>query len=131
MQMQSQTLKAQRANVLAVGLSSLCLLHCLALPPLLSLVPILGLLAEEWVHQALVLSTLPVSLFVVFRSRPGMDRFILASLVLTGLSLLVLAAFVEPLHDYETPLTVAGSLLLGSTHAIRWWLHRTPRSQTS
>jgi hypothetical protein len=30
------------------------------------------------------------------------------------------AAFAEPLHDYETPLTITGAVLLASAHGLRW-----------
>jgi hypothetical protein len=46
----------------AVGLSALCLVHCLALPALALLLPVLGFWAQaEWVHVAFVLIAAPVA----------------------------------------------------------------------
>lgn len=114
----------QSANAFAVGLSSLCLVHCLALPAILSFAPILGLASNEWVHKALVLLAVPTSLFVLSQSKTGLDRAIMAALVGSGITLLVSGAFVEALHDYETALTVLGAVTLATTHAYRWWRHK-------
>ena len=122
--MSDTSANTQRANALAVGLSGLCILHCLAVPILVSMTPMLGLLAEEWIHKTLVVMTIPVSLFVLSRSTGTTDRLILMGLIAVGSVLLLLGAFAESLHDFETQLTVSGALVLSLTHATRWWLHR-------
>ncbi|MEO1027644.1 MAG: MerC domain-containing protein [Pseudomonadota bacterium] len=122
--MSDTSANTQRANALAVGLSGLCILHCLAVPILVSMTPMLGLLAEEWIHKTLVVMTIPVSLFVLSRNTGTTDRLILMGLIAVGSILLLLGAFVESLHDFETQLTVSGALVLSLTHATRWWLHR-------
>ena len=43
-----------------------------------------------------------------------------ATLIVTGLSLLMVGAFVESLHDYETHLTVIGAIILASGHVFHW-----------
>ena len=49
----------------AVALSSLCLLHCLALPLLAAALPLFGVWAEaEWVHLVFVAIALPLGLLV-------------------------------------------------------------------
>ncbi|MEL7129344.1 MAG: MerC domain-containing protein [Pseudomonadota bacterium] len=117
--------KSQPADALAVGVSSLCLIHCMVLPAIVSLSPLLGLASEEWVHRALVVAAAPISLFVLFKADRGMNRHLLAGCVIIGLLFLFAGAFVEALHDYEQILTVAGALTLGTVHATRWWRHRT------
>ncbi len=108
----------------AITLSGLCLLHCLALPLVAASLPVLGSLAEnEWLHRAFVLTALPITGFAIARSwdRPG--RPVFTALALAGLVSLLLGAFVEPLHDHETVLTVFGAMLLAVAHVWRWRTH--------
>lgn len=102
----------------AIALSSLCLIHCLALPILSASLPIAGVWAEaEWLHKAFVIAALPFSL-IGLTSKPV--NLMAGAMILTGFGLLVSAAFVEALHDYETQLTVIGALLLAGGHGMRW-----------
>lgn len=102
----------------AIALSSLCLIHCLALPILSASLPIAGVWAEaEWLHKAFVIAALPFSLIGLTSKRVN---FAARAMIVTGFSLLVGAAFVEALHDYETQLTVVGGLLLAGGHGMRW-----------
>ena len=109
------------ANVVdgsAIVLSSLCLIHCLALPLLSAVLPVAGVWAEaEWVHKAFVISAIPFSLIGLSSKRLTVP---IGILIASGIGFLLLGAFVESLHDYETQLTVIGALLLASGHALRW-----------
>lgn len=102
-----------------MGLSVLCLLHCLALPWLLASLPIAvlailpeGLRENDWVHAALIAPVLLVSGPVLLRGRTG-----------TAQNLLVIAAFAALIGGLfiasetgEVALTVAGTLLLLAAH---------------
>lgn len=102
----------------AMALSGLCLIHCLALPLLSASLPLAGAWAEaEWLHQAFVIAALP---FVVMGVMSKQATLIAKSMIAIGFSVLVLGAFVEALHDYETPLTVIGACLLAIGHGLRW-----------
>lgn len=117
-----------RLDIAAIGLSTLCLIHCLALPFLASALPFLAHFSEnELAHKLLVLMAAPVSLLVVrtARSTQGSGLFIVAAL--TGLGLLFVGAFVEAVSAYEEPITVAGAILLASAHLWRWLRHRHVR----
>ena len=110
-----------RLNLCAVGLSTLCLLHCIALPILITVLPVAAQAAEnELVHQALVLAAVPVSLRVVWKTLPLDGNRLFVGAALGGLGLLLLAAFVEAVSQYEQPITVAGGALLGSAHLWHW-----------
>ena len=112
-------------DLYAAGLSTLCLLHCLALPLLASLLPLVGQLSgNEFVHRALVLSAAPATLWVAWRSllTKGSQPFLVAAF--SGLGLLLLAAFIDRVAAYEQPITVVGALLLASAHLSRWAGHR-------
>ncbi len=113
--------RASALDVSAVGLSSLCLVHCLLLPVASAALPLAGALAEaEWVHRVLVLMALPITAFAIMRHRDAPMRLVFIAPACLGLSLLLAAAFAEPLHAFETQLTVAGALLLATTHMGRW-----------
>ena len=122
---------AAALDVSAVTLSTLCVIHCLALPVLTAMLP-LGVtwLENEWVHRAFVLLAVPVSGSAIYTSlvnREG-SAFPLAATI--GLLLLGAAAFVEALHDWETVLTSAGALILAFAHVGRWvGRHRHARAQ--
>ena len=108
----------------ALTLSGLCLVHCLALPLIAAFLPLAGAWAEdEWVHKVLVLLAVPISVFAIARSFGQATGYAFIGLALTGLALLTAAAFVETLHDLETPLTVCGALILASAHIWRWTRH--------
>lgn len=103
----------------AVGLSSLCLIHCLALPVLAATLPLAGALAEnEWIHRGFVLAAAPITGLAVWRAFPKDAVFIIGALL--GLAILIASAFVEALHDHETLLTVIGALTLASAHLWHW-----------
>lgn len=109
----------------AIGLSSLCLIHCLALPVAVSLLPIVGPWAEaEWVHWLFVAVAAPVSIWTFLH--PRARNWPLIALAGFGLALLVAGAAEFPSHELETPITVAGGLLLASAHLINW-RRREPR----
>ncbi|MEM9054961.1 MAG: MerC domain-containing protein [Pseudomonadota bacterium] len=102
----------------AITLSGLCLVHCLALPLVSASLPIAGIWADaEWLHKAFVVAALPFSALAL-RARPV--NWAVIGLIVLGLVLLVLGAFVEPLHDYEVQLTVIGAVALSTGHALRW-----------
>ena len=119
-----------RLDMYAVGLSTLCLLHCIALPVLVTVLPAVALAAEnELVHKALVVIAVPVSLRVVWKALPGDGNGLFVGAALVGLGLLLLAAFVEAASPYEQPITVAGGALLGSAH-LWHWMRRCGRNGT-
>lgn len=116
---------ASTLDASAVGLSCLCLVHCLLLPIVSAALPAAGLWAEaEWLHKLLVLTALPVTALAAVRHREGTGGLPFLAPAILGLALLLSAAFVEALHDFETSLTVAGAVLLASAHIWRWGKRR-------
>ena len=114
-----------RVDAAAISLSSLCFIHCLALPLLASSLPLMGVVAEaEWVHKVLVLFAIPVSAYALLQTQRGWGRVLFTMLAVFGVSLLVAGAFVEAFHDLETQLTVVGALTLMAAHIFRWQRHR-------
>lgn len=110
-----------RLDLYAAGLSLLCLLHCLALPLLVTVMPLIAHTAEsELVHRLLVLATVPVSLRVIWKTLAVHRNWLFIGAVLGGLGLLLVAAFIEALSAFEEPITVVGGVLLCSAHLWHW-----------
>lgn len=108
----------------AIGVSGVCLLHCLALPFFIASVPLLGGLSDqEWVHKGLVFVAFPLSLWALMRVVGWLNgvRFLLFVL---GLGLLATAAFWPPVADYETILSVVGACLLALMHTLNLLAHK-------
>ena len=104
---------AARLDLYAVGLSTLCVLHCVALPVLLAVMPVAAQAAEsELVHRILVIVAVPVSLRVIWKARPMNGNRLFVGAVSVGLGLLMLGAFMEAVSAYEgcrSPLPAARS----------------------
>ncbi|MEM8695521.1 MAG: MerC domain-containing protein [Pseudomonadota bacterium] len=113
---------AKTVDSTAIGLSGLCLAHCLLVPIGAAFLPLFASLADmEWVHRAFVLLAIPVSGVAIASALGTRGGRLFAVIAVLGLALLFTAAFVEALHDVETPVTVAGGLLLAGAHGWRWF----------
>lgn len=123
--MKPAALSSDTLDVSAIAVSSVCLIHCLALPALSVILPLAGALGNaEWLHQLFVLAAVPLTATAIIRDRAvgrSLEFPLLASL---ALGILLLAAFAEPLHDVETILTTAGAVLLALAHTLRWQRRR-------
>lgn len=102
---------------LAIILSGICLLHCLFLPPLLILAPVLGLnlISDEIIHAVLFAVAIPVSLVGLglgYRRHKQLDSALIAS---AGLGLMYMALFLHSLF-LEELLTIAGVSLVAFAH---------------
>ena len=108
-------------DAIAVVLSGVCMLHCLALPLLLTISPILNvtLLSETVFHVLLLVFILPTSVIaftIGCRSHKDKITLVLGAL---GLSILTITAFFG--HQLvgltgERILTSFGGLILASAH---------------
>ena len=103
----------------AVGLSALCLVHCLALPLLVVGLPFLAQFAEGHLHAQMLLIAVPLSVFALglgYRHHRNL-RIVMAGVV--GISFLTLGATVA--HDSwgimaDRIITIIGSLVLATAH---------------
>ena len=120
-QLSPQDPRTAGLDLCAAGLSTLCLIHCLALPLLVSLLPLAAQSFDSHIlHQILALAAVPVSARVMWKALPAGGHGLFVATATTGLALLLTAAFVEATSAYEEPITVAGGLLLGSAHLWHW-----------
>lgn len=110
-----------RSDAVAVGLSFLCVIHCLAFPMLAVSLPLFGILSEsEWIHKMVVTIAIPVSILSFFLTNCKSTRLVFVCFATTGFCFLIAGAFFESLERYETLLTVFGAVLIGSAHVYRW-----------
>jgi len=116
--------KVQRTLLLdnlGIAASTLCLIHCMAMPFLIAFLPFMGLqfLEGELAHRIIAGF---VFLFAIFAIGPGYlqhrKKIVLYSTVF-GLSLVAIALFIAgPMfgEQYEMPFITTGNLILVITH---------------
>jgi hypothetical protein len=104
---------------IAVGLSTLCLVHCLVLPLIVVGVPLLAQFAETHLHYQLLVVVVPLSVFAlgIGYRRHRNQRILVAGAL--GLVLLIIGATVA--HTQlgllaDRVFTIAGSLVLATAH---------------
>jgi len=113
--------RRQRLDAAAIVLSSVCMLHCLALPIVLTILPIanVSLVEEATFHLLMMTLILPISLIALtIGCRQHKDRL---TLVLGTVGLVVLTATAVFGHVWfgflgERIVTSLGGLILASAH---------------
>ena len=108
-------------DVSAIGLSGLCLGHCLLMPVAALLLPALAAWTHaEWVHLVFVLVAAPLTALALLGA--GAHRAPPAILALGVLGVAGLAAGVVgwPTREAETLTTILGSLCLAAAHLSNW-----------
>lgn len=104
----------------AVGLSTLCIAHCLLLPLAAAALPLAGQFAEaEWVHWAIMALATPAAIVAI---APALaERPIPWAIpILAGLGLSALTGALFAPNQWEAVLSVAGGLVLASAHILNW-----------
>lgn len=108
----------------AMFASGLCLLHCIALPALIAMLPVVAKLtgATEALHLWLLIAALPTSLYALTAGARRSGRAVALAVGSVALTLLFLGWSFEGMLPYATLLTVFGSLLLAISHIANWGL---------
>ena len=113
---------------IGIVLSSLCLAHCLLLPPVAFLTPVLGqYIGSFYLHLTLFLIIVPVAIWVFIRGYHRHGWQVPLTLSVMGVLLLVSGLFIESFHfnlvhdhfHFEEVFTIVGSLVLVLAH----WLN--------
>lgn len=107
---------------LAISLSAVCVVHCLALPVAIALLPALSqwLQLPEALHAWLLACALPISMTVLgkaaYREPAARGPLLvgMAGLAIMGSALLVAS------EGLETAMTLGGAGLLASSHVRNW-----------
>jgi len=115
----------------AIALSSLCAIHCIALPIVASVTPLLITTVEHghdshefWFHQFILYFIIPISLFALITGYRCHRKILPMLIGGLGLCILVIVAlFAEPLihyhlisHTEETVLTIIGGIIHATGH---------------
>jgi MerC mercury resistance protein len=109
---------------LAISASAVCMIHCLALPLLVLLLPVLGLAIEhdEWVHVVILGFTAPVSIYALTTGAQTHGKRASLHLGFVGLGALSIGVWLESIVYVGTAITIIGSLSLAIAHwkNLRW-----------
>lgn len=104
----------------AIGLSGLCMAHCLALPLAAAALPAAAAWADaHWMHPIALVVAAPLTLMALAKSKPQ-DWTRSGGLYLAVLGLMVLVAALLSVHAWERPLALTGSLLIVAGHLLNW-----------
>jgi hypothetical protein len=109
-----------------IGVSGICAIHCLALPALISVLPLWPALAsaQEWMHPVFITLLAPI---VYFAARRGHFEFKITAILISGLMLVIAGWLIG--HYWlgfwvETTMTLAGSIILITGHWMNYRHHR-------
>ena len=118
------------ADKAAVGISALCVVHCLTMPLIVVLLPALSgtFVAEESFHLMLVFVVLPLSMYALTLGCKKHQRYHVLAIGGIGLAILVFAAIFG--HDFlgefwEKALTVIGASVVAIGHIWNYRLCKT------
>jgi len=114
-----------KRDKIAVFLSMLCILQCLFLPILISLIPLLNIwwLNDEFLHPILLFVVIPLTLFTLIPGYKHHHNRLPLQLAAPALTLLIIGAFI-PQNIIEKMLTVSGALILSFAHIRNLILNR-------
>lgn len=116
---------SRKIDLLSIGISGVCAIHCLALPLIITLLPALAStpLSEEHFHQFLALTVIPLSSLALFLGCRQHRDWKLLLVAGPGLFLLGFTALLG--HDYlgengEKLFTLVGATLLAYSHFLNF-----------
>lgn len=114
-------------DLVAAILSSLCLIHCIAVPVAIALLPAFALVVPEWpwLHAGLLLVAIPASTLALIRGWRVHHDPVPARIGIVGLLVMFAALFAVEHSLTEVALTVGGGLLVASGHLFN--LRARPR----
>ena len=107
-------------DAFGVGLSGLCLLHCLAVPLIVSVIPVFVWMENELIHISLACLALLVTINAVREWPAGRTGMMLNVMAALGIGLLFFGALSEVSEETERLLTLVGAFSLASAHLTAW-----------
>ena len=111
----------------AIGASGACVVHCLALPLVLAMLPFLGtvIFIPESFHLWMLVLAVPVALLALVAGRALHGRNAPLIIGVAGLAALTVGAVLLSEGALETGVTVAGGVTLAFAHAMNARLRRS------
>jgi len=126
----SNSLQRVTWDMIGIGASILCAIHCALLPFVLAFAPALShfVPGDERVHRVLAFLLVGVGLIAFWTGYQVHRRKIVVLLLAFGIAAIVAGAYGEgwlPSHRWETAITLIGSSLLVTAHFKNRTLCRT------
>jgi hypothetical protein len=111
-----------RLDRLGFALSGLCLIHCLLLPIIIAILPVMSSIIPEHevVHFVMIAMAIPISGTAIFKGYLHHRVAAIPLIGAAGLLFLLIGALLG--GAFDVPVTVTGSLLLATAH-LRNWRH--------
>jgi hypothetical protein len=117
----------------AISLSLLCIIHCLALPLIIVMLPALTIfnLQDEAVHFWMLGAVIPTSLFALTMGCRKHNNYNVIGLGIVGLTIILASAFLGHVFGEtgETVLTTVGAIFIAVVHLINQRLCRQSNCQ--
>ncbi len=108
---------------IAVGLSVMCIVHCLFLPFVVGLMPLLGAVTHApWVHAVLLGLATPLSIWVLGGGYVRHKKIMPPIIGAVGLVLLALGMLHNEHLPSERAMSVVGALILAGAHGYNYFL---------
>ncbi len=108
---------------IAVGLSVMCIVHCLFLPIFVGLIPFLGAVTHSpWVHGILLGLAAPLSIWVLGSGYMRHKKIMPPIIGAVGLVLLALGMLHNEHLPSERAMSVVGALILAGAHGYNYFL---------
>ena len=116
--MQQHALPIHRLDRLAIGLSGLCVVHCVATTVLVALLSVAGgWLGADWIHEGGLMLAMALGAFAL--GRGAMDHGFLMPVAVGSLGLGVMGGALTLPHDgTEAAATMVGVLILALGHDL-------------
>ncbi len=115
-----------------VTLSGICLVHCLVLPLLATLLPASGQIFDDstnhLIHWVLLGLALPISIMALGRGARVLRARIWLTIGSVGLALMTIAVVTAHASATEEHLTLSGVVLLAGAHLGNWFDPRRRRA---
>lgn len=110
---------------IGMSLSGICVIHCLALPVLVSLMPLwtAASVLHDWLHPIFAVLLIPTTILAGLAGYRRHRRLSVPVLLAMGLGIIVVAAIV--FHEEwgsvrEIAFTTVGSIVLIAGHLLNW-----------
>ncbi len=115
----------QLRDKLAVILSMFCILQCLFMPVLITMLPLLDIwwLSDDFLHPVMLFLVIPLTVIALVPGYFNHRDFRPLLIAVPALLLLIIGAFIEE-SMVEKLLTIGGAIILAVAHLLNMGLNR-------
>ena len=117
--MHSSAVSTSRLDRIAMSLSGICVIHCVATAALLGLIASAGALASPWIHEVGLTLAMIIGAYALGRGLLEHRFLLTASIGSLGLGVMA-GALTLPEGAHEAMYTVAGVLIVALGHRLNF-----------